>query len=45
MSLGFGKKKMDLVDGELMRLEDDASMLPQGALESKFWSKLLKDGQ
>ena len=45
MSLEFGKKRMDAVDGELMRLKEDASMLPQGALESKFWSKLLKEGQ
>jgi hypothetical protein len=38
MSFGLGKKKEP---GELRRLKEDASMLPQGALESKLWSKLL----
>jgi hypothetical protein len=45
MSMGFGKKRMELVDGELESLKADASMLPQGALKSKFWSKLLREGQ
>ena len=45
MSMGFGKKKMELVDRELKSLKADASMLPHDALKSKFWSKLLGGGQ
>ena len=45
MSMGVGKKRMELVDGELESLKADASMLPEGALKYKFWSKLLREGQ